>query len=281
MARVYHEEDADLVHLKGKKIAVIGYGSQGHAHALNLRDSGMNVVVGLYKGSKSWEKASREGLAVSPVEEAAAQAQVIMMLVPDQTQRSLYEASIKGQLSSGKTMMLRALIESLILGHPPQNLQFMLADLKGGSGVRPFAGVPHVAQIITDLEEDQSLMGRFVDALDGEIARRKALCDLAGADDATEYNKLRAEADCDETIWSITAPIHRTKPVSRGPHDNRDKSHGLLGLASPQVPRRPCGGRGCPWLPLNGTRCTPSSSSGYAVDGNSPCSDRATSRPSL
>lgn len=98
-----------------------------------------------------------------------------------------------GTTGSGKTMMLRALIESLMLGHPPQNLQFMLADLKGGSGVRPFAGVPHVAQIITDLEEDQGLMGRFVDALDGEIARRKALCDMAGADDATEYNKIRAD----------------------------------------------------------------------------------------
>ncbi|MEE6140622.1 type VII secretion protein EccCa [Mycobacterium sp. 050128] len=98
-----------------------------------------------------------------------------------------------GTTGSGKTMMLRALIESLILGHPPQNLQFMLADLKGGSGVRPFAGVPHVAQIITDLEEDQGLMGRFVDALDGEIARRKALCDLAGADDAGVYNKIRAD----------------------------------------------------------------------------------------
>lgn len=98
-----------------------------------------------------------------------------------------------GTTGSGKTMMLRALIESLMLAHPPQNLQFMLADLKGGSGVRPFAGVPHVAQIITDLEEDQGLMGRFVDALDGEIARRKALCDMAGADDATEYNKMRAD----------------------------------------------------------------------------------------
>jgi ketol-acid reductoisomerase len=105
MARVYHDEDADLVHLKGKKIAIIGYGSQGHAHALNLRDSGMDVVVAEIKGSKSWENASREGLAVLPVEEAAAQAQVIMMLVPDQTQRSLYEASIKGHLSPGKTLM--------------------------------------------------------------------------------------------------------------------------------------------------------------------------------
>jgi len=95
MARVYHEEDADLVHLKGKKIAIIGYGSQGHAHALNLRDSGLDVVVGLYKGSKSWDKASREGLKVASVEEASAQGQVIMILVPDQTQRALFEESIK------------------------------------------------------------------------------------------------------------------------------------------------------------------------------------------
>ena len=105
MARVYHDEDADLVHLKGKKIAIMGYGSQGHAHALNLRDSGMDVVVAEIKGSRSWENASKEGLAVLPVEEAAAQAQVIMMLVPDQTQRSLYESSIKRHLSPGKTLM--------------------------------------------------------------------------------------------------------------------------------------------------------------------------------
>ena len=89
-----------------------------------------------------------------------------------------------GWTGSGKTTMLRALIESLVLGHPPQNVQFLLADLKGGSGVKPFAGVPHVAQIITDLEQDQSLLGRFIDALQGEMARRKELCDLAGADDA-------------------------------------------------------------------------------------------------
>ena len=106
MAKVYHEEDADLVHLKGKKIAIIGYGSQGHAHALNLRDSGLDVVVGLYKGSKSWEKATQAGLKVAGVEEAAGQAQVIMILVPDQTQKALYEQSIKKNLTTGKTLML-------------------------------------------------------------------------------------------------------------------------------------------------------------------------------
>lgn len=100
---------------------------------------------------------------------------------------------MSGTTGSGKTMMLRALIESLMLGHPPQNLQFMLADLKGGSGVIPFAGVPHVSQIITDLEKDQSLLRRFIDALQGELARRKAVCNLAGADDAKEYNMMRAD----------------------------------------------------------------------------------------
>ena len=98
-----------------------------------------------------------------------------------------------GTTGSGKTTMLRALIESLMLGHPPQNLQFVLADLKGGSGVKPFTAVPHVAHVITDLEDDQSLLGRFIEALNGEIARRKELCNKAGVDDATEYNKKRAD----------------------------------------------------------------------------------------
>jgi ESX secretion system protein EccC len=83
-------------------------------------------------------------------------------------------------------------IESLMLSHPPEELQFVLADLKGGSAVKPFAGVPHVSRIITDLEEDQALMERFLDALWGEIARRKAVCDNAGVDDAKEYNSVRS-----------------------------------------------------------------------------------------
>src|SRR5579885_1996164 len=102
---IYYDADADLGRLKGRKIAVIGYGSQGHAHSLNLKDSGLDVVVGLYKGSKSWKKAAEAGLRVATVEEAADAADMIMMLVPDQTQKSLYENSIKRALRPGKTLM--------------------------------------------------------------------------------------------------------------------------------------------------------------------------------
>ncbi|MEI7715734.1 MAG: type VII secretion protein EccCa [Mycobacterium sp.] len=98
---------------------------------------------------------------------------------------------MSGTTGSGKSTLVRTVIESLLLGHPPEELQFVLADLKGGSAVKPFAGVPHVSRIITDLEEDQALMERFLDALWGEIARRKAICDSAGVDDAKEYNAVR------------------------------------------------------------------------------------------
>ncbi len=99
---------------------------------------------------------------------------------------------MSGTTGSGKSTLVRTVIESLMLAHPPNELQFVLADLKGGSAVMPFAGVPHVSRIITDLEEGQSLMERFLDALWGEIARRKAICDNAGVDDAKEYNTVRA-----------------------------------------------------------------------------------------
>ncbi|OBF74214.1 type VII secretion protein EccC [Mycobacterium sp. 852002-51613_SCH5001154] len=98
---------------------------------------------------------------------------------------------MSGTTGSGKSTLVRTVIESLMLSHPPEELQFVLADLKGGSAVKPFAGVPHVSRIITDLEEDQALMERFLDALWGEIARRKAICDSAGVDDAKEYNSVR------------------------------------------------------------------------------------------
>jgi ketol-acid reductoisomerase len=106
-ARIYTEADAPLAPLKGKRIAIIGYGSQGHAHALNARDSGMDVVVGLYQGSKSWQKAQSDGLKVMEVPEAARQADVIVILVPDEKQRRVFDESIRPEIlhQAGKSLV--------------------------------------------------------------------------------------------------------------------------------------------------------------------------------
>ncbi len=105
MAQRFYEQDGDLSLLKGKTVAIIGYGSQGHAHALNLRDSGVSVIVGLYPGSKSWAKAEAAGLKVMTTAEAAKAADVMMILVSDHLQADLYESDIKPGLTAGKTLM--------------------------------------------------------------------------------------------------------------------------------------------------------------------------------
>jgi len=105
MAKRYYEKDGNLDLLKGKTVAIIGYGSQGHAHALNLRDSGVDVVVGLYPGSKSWAKAEAAGLRVMTVAEATKAADVLMILVSDHIQADLYEKEIAPHLKPGKTLM--------------------------------------------------------------------------------------------------------------------------------------------------------------------------------
>jgi ketol-acid reductoisomerase len=104
MARMYYDADANLDVLAGKTIAIIGYGSQGHAHALNLRDSGLNVVVGLYPGSKSAAKAEAEGLTVKTVSDAAAAADFIMILLPDEVMKTVYKHEIESQLTAGKVL---------------------------------------------------------------------------------------------------------------------------------------------------------------------------------
>ncbi|MGN0193668.1 MAG: ketol-acid reductoisomerase [Pseudoramibacter sp.] len=104
-ARMFYEQDCDLSLLKGKKIAVIGYGSQGHAHAKNLKDSGCDVIVGLYKGSKSWKKAEDEGFEVYTSAEAAKQADIIMILINDEKQADLYKESIEPNLEAGNMLM--------------------------------------------------------------------------------------------------------------------------------------------------------------------------------
>jgi ketol-acid reductoisomerase len=105
MANIYYENHADLSRLAGRTIAVIGFGSQGHAHALNLRDSGCDVVVGLYHGSKSWSKAEGLGLKVLPVADAAREAQIIMLALPDTAQAAIYRDEIGPSMTPGKTLM--------------------------------------------------------------------------------------------------------------------------------------------------------------------------------
>lgn len=104
MNKIYYQQDCDLSRLDGKTVAIIGYGSQGHAHALNLKDSGVNVVVGLYSGSKSAAKAEAQGLKVMSVADATKTADVIMILIPDEKQAEMYEKEIAPNLSAGKTL---------------------------------------------------------------------------------------------------------------------------------------------------------------------------------
>ncbi|HMK45977.1 MAG TPA: ketol-acid reductoisomerase [Methanocella sp.] len=104
MATIYYEKDADLKHLKGKKIAIIGYGSQGMAQSQNLKDSGLDVVVGLRKGGASWEQAKKDGLKVATIEEAAAQADYVQMLIPDELQGKVYKEQVEPYMKKGKVL---------------------------------------------------------------------------------------------------------------------------------------------------------------------------------
>ena len=105
MAKMYYEKDCDINYLDGKKIAVIGYGSQGHAHAMNLRDSGCDVIIGLYKGGKSWPVAEKDGFTVMTTAEATQAADIIMILINDEKQADMYKKDIAPNLTAGKAIM--------------------------------------------------------------------------------------------------------------------------------------------------------------------------------
>lgn len=138
MAQMYYEKDADLNLLTGKKVAVIGYGSQGHAHALNLKEQGVDVVVGLYKGSKSWPKAEEDGLEVMETAKAVKQSQVVMILVPDEKQKQLYETEVAPYLEEGDALAF-AHGFNIHFGQilPPKNVDvFMIAPKGPGHLVR-------------------------------------------------------------------------------------------------------------------------------------------------
>lgn len=132
MARMYYDADANLDLLAGKTIAIIGYGSQGHAHALNLKDSGMTVIVGLYPGSKSAAKAQEAGLAVHTVADAAKAADFIMVLLPDEVQKTIYQAEIAPNLSPGNVLAF-AHGFNINFGQivPPSNVDVVMVAPKG------------------------------------------------------------------------------------------------------------------------------------------------------
>lgn len=138
MAKLYYDKDANLELLSGKKVAVIGYGSQGHAHALNLKDSGVDVCVGLYKGSKSWMIAENAGLQVLEVADAVKESDLIMILIPDEKQASLYKENIAPYLTQGKSLLF-AHGFNIHFGQivPPSNVDvFMVAPKGPGHTVR-------------------------------------------------------------------------------------------------------------------------------------------------
>ncbi|SFA38998.1 ketol-acid reductoisomerase [Parageobacillus thermantarcticus] len=156
MAKVYYNGDANEKYLQGKTVAIIGYGSQGHAHAQNLRDSGVNVIVGLRKG-KSWEQAEKDGFAVYSVREAAQQADIVMILLPDEKQPNVYKEEIEPELQPGN---------ALVFAHgfnihfnqivPPEHVDVFLVAPKGpGHLVRRTymegAGVPALIAVHQDV----------------------------------------------------------------------------------------------------------------------------------
>ena len=138
MARMYYDTDANLDLLAQKTIAIIGYGSQGHAHALNLKDSGMNVIVGLYPGSKSAEKAKNAGIPVHSVADAAKSADFIMILLPDEVQKTIYTQEIAPHLTAGKSIdfLQRVIISLRPVVPPPGGVVIMGVPQRAGGLVR-------------------------------------------------------------------------------------------------------------------------------------------------
>jgi len=158
--RIYYEKDADLSRLQGRTVAMLGYGSQGHAHALNLRDSGISVVIGLREGSGSWAKAVNAGLDVRTVAEAAAAADIIMMTLPDETMGGIYRSEVAPHLKAGKYL---AVAHGFNLHYgciePPEGVStFMVAPKGPGHTVRELytkgAGVPALVAVGADPSGD-------------------------------------------------------------------------------------------------------------------------------
>lgn len=156
MGKMYYDNDVDFGMIEGNTVAVIGYGSQGHAHALNLKESGVKVVVGLYQGSKSWDKVKNDGLEVKTVEEAVKAAEVVMVLVPDEKQKKLYEESIEPYLEEGNALAFAHgfnIVFNQIV--PPKNVDvFMVAPKGPGHIVRRVYKEGQGVPVLIAVEQD-------------------------------------------------------------------------------------------------------------------------------
>ena len=158
MAKMFYEKDTNLGLLQGKKIAVIGFGSQGHAHALNLHESGVDVIVGLYEGSKSWDKVKEAGLEVATTAEAAKKADIIIILVPDEKQAKLYREEIEPYLEDGNALVFahgfNIHFKQIV---PPSNVDvFMIAPKGPGHMVRRTYTVGSGVPCLIAVEQDYS-----------------------------------------------------------------------------------------------------------------------------
>ena len=187
MPDIYYDNDADLDLIKDDTVAIIGYGSQGHAHALNLKDTGVNVVVGLYPGSSSRARAEADGLTVGTVDEVAHQASIIMMLIPDTTQRAVYEESIEEHLAPGKTLMFAHgfNIHYSQISPPPGVDVTMIAPKAPGHRVRQLfeKGVGTPALLAVHQDESEAAKGRALAYAKGMGATRAGVIETTFAEE--------------------------------------------------------------------------------------------------
>jgi len=207
MAKMYYQDDADLVHIQDKAIGVMGYGSQGHAHSLNLKDSGMNVAIGLYEGSESRAKAEEQGLEVGLVADVARDSDIIMMLLPDTAMAEVYKESVQPHLSAGKTLMFahgfNIHYKTIV---PPDNVDVsMVAPKAPGHRMREVftrgSGVPGLLAI------DQDVSGNAREI--GLAYARGVGCTRAGVLDTTFKEETETDLFGEQTVLcgGVTALI--------------------------------------------------------------------------